>query len=117
MRDIFELCTTTPHDEKCAQTGNPNYHKMGRLEAVALKNQLMRMHGNPPGGAYFKITSNPHDFGTYFDLAVAYNEDDEDETDYMLKIESGIPDNWDEEALKELAEGGYDITEPEEEEN
>jgi hypothetical protein len=113
MRDYFELCTTTPHDEKCVQSNSPNYSRLSRIEARVLQNQLIRMHGTPPGGAYFKVTSNPHDFGTYHDLAIVYDEDDDEEVDYMLKIESGVPDNWDEIAKQELAEAGYTLEEEE----
>ena len=114
MTDYFELCTTTPHEEKCVQSNSANYSRLSKIEARVLKNQLLRMHGTPPGNVYFKVTSNPHDFGDYNDLAIVYNDNDEDEMDYMLKIESGIPNNWDDIAKQELAEAGYTLNEEKE---
>ena len=64
MRDSLEL-DCTPIDEPCAQVGSEDYAKNARLECKAFAAQLMRTFGEPPPGCSFKITSNPHDFGTY----------------------------------------------------
>ena len=109
MRDTFELGTTVPHSEQCAQVGSDNYTSLSRMEANALKAQLIREHGEPPFGTRLRIISCPHDFGTYYDLAIEYMEDDEESVEWMLKIEGGIPDTWDEVAKKELRDQGYTL--------
>jgi hypothetical protein len=109
MRDQFELSTTVPHDEPCIQIGEENYSKFSRLEAKVLIDQIKRTIGEPPSRAHLKIIECPHDFGVYHDVAVVYSDDDEESIDYMLNVESGIPDKWDDEAKKLLEENGYPV--------
>lgn len=107
MRDVFELGTTVPHDEPCSQVGDPDFYNLSRMEATALINQLRRIHGDEPARTKLKIIQCPHDFGTYVDVAIEYDDDHEESEAYMLKIEGGTPFNWDEEAKKELESKNY----------
>ena len=107
MRDRYELGTTVPHDEHCSQVGAPNFSTCSRMEARALISQLRRIHGPEPQGAVLKLISCPHDFGTYYDVAVEYNAALEEAEAYMLKIDGGVPDKWDEQARKELEAEDY----------
>lgn len=109
MRDQFELATTVPHEEKCIQMGDENYSKFSRLEAKVLIDQIKRTIGEPPERAHLKILDCPHDFGVYHDVAVVYADDDEEAVNYMLKVESGLPSEWDDEAKKLLKENGYPL--------
>lgn len=105
--DQFELAQTTPHEEPCAQVGSPNYSSNSRIEARTFINQLIRENGNPPDGVRFKITSHPHDFGSYLDVSIIFNDEDEACSNYAYDIESNTPDHWDSEAKQELKEAGY----------
>lgn len=107
MRDTFELATTVPHDEPCSQVGTAGYDKNSRLEAQALKNLLLRTLPPPPEGTGIRIIQCPHDFGSYLDLSVVYDDDDEESVEWMLKAECAVPGNWDEEAIGWLRENGY----------
>jgi hypothetical protein len=78
MRDQFELATTVPSDEPCVQIGEDNYSKWSRLEAYTLIEQLIRQLGEPPSLTFFKVISCSHDFGTYYDVAIVYDDDEED---------------------------------------
>lgn len=109
MRDQFELATTVPHDESCVQLGSENYEKFSMLEAQTLREQIFRKVGNPPAGCRINIIRCPHDFGTYLDLAVIYDDESEENVKWMLECESKIPFNWDEESLKKLREENYPI--------
>lgn len=109
MRDQFELATTVPHDEPCVQIGSENYSKWSRLEANTLIDQITRQLGEPPRSTRLKVISCPHDFGTYHDVAVVYDDDVEESEEYMLRVESELPCNWDEESRKKLNEAGYSV--------
>lgn len=111
MKDQFELATTVPNEEPCFQLGQPNYEKFGRIEARAFINQLLRMFGEPPFGCGFKIISCAHDFGTYYDVALVYDDESDEAQEWMLKVEGGLPENWDGEAKKELKENDYPVGE------
>lgn len=109
-REFFSLACT-PHDEECTQAGENTSDQI--KEAAALVNQLIRLYGEPPGGAEFILIRNEHEFGTYYEAGIFFEmlteeemeEADQDETSsqlYAQKCESGIPDKWDTEAIKEL---------------
>jgi hypothetical protein len=108
IQETFSLSTTTPHEEKCASVGDDNYSLNARLEARAYINQLVRAYGEPPEGSRFKITNNPHDFGCYKDIDYIYSDENEAHIDYLCKIEEGCQ-QWDQEAIKELCEGKYEL--------
>ena len=97
----------TPAGEQCAQLGSDDYHKWSRIEIRAYANQIKRMFPNMPAGLILKISSNPHDFGTYHELDVVYLTDDEEAETYAFNMENGIPEYWDEQATQELQEQGY----------
>ncbi len=109
MRDQFELGTTVPHDEQCSQMGDANFASYSKMEARALMNQILRTLGDPPARTGLKMISCPHDFGTYYDVAVIYDDELEESQEWMLKVESELPLNWDEEARNELKAQGYKI--------
>jgi hypothetical protein len=107
MKESFELATCCPLDEKGTQVSQTrDYLPWMRKEAAAFKNQLERLAAagtfGEQGGAYFRTRNCPHDFGTYIDIEVRYDEDSETETNFMLAVESNIPLTWDDEAKKEL---------------
>jgi hypothetical protein len=93
---------SSPAEEPCAQVGSDNYYEMAHRECRALIRQLRRKLGQEPPGARLYIKSNPHDFGTYYEVACKFNENDEAATEYAYKCESECPQNWDEKAKEEL---------------
>lgn len=99
---------SVPADEDCAQVGRPDYYGRAVVECRVLVNQLIRVHGEPPAGASFKIKGHPHDFGTYYEVEVKYDEESPLAIAYAFQCEE-LPENWDDEALKELASAGYPV--------
>ena len=100
MLDSLSL-SPTPAGEECAQLGDPDYSSRARKECRAFINQLIREFGEPPSGVGFRISQNPHDFGTYLDVEVRFRDDDE-AVEYAYNLEANLPEYWDEEAHKEL---------------
>jgi len=103
MREELSLAPV-PIDEPCAQLGDPDYLTRARKECRAFISQLTREFGEPPSGARLKITQNPHDFGTYLDVEVQFDDSVEEAAEWAYKVEANLPANWDEAALAELAE-------------
>jgi hypothetical protein len=99
--DILDL-GPTPAEEKCAQVGQDNYHEVSRREANAYIKQLRRMFGEEPAGARLTMKSYPHDFGSYLEVVVKFNENDEEAVEYAFKLEGNLPGEWDDEARQEL---------------
>lgn len=99
---------SVPCDESCAQVGQENYAKQARIECRALINQLERTfpYTGPDGTAWLFIKSNPHDFGTYYEVEVKYDTECEAACDWAFLLEASLPERWDEQALQELATHG-----------
>jgi hypothetical protein len=93
---------STPSDEECTQVGTDNYHERAIKECTAYKNQLERVFKDIPDGCYFSIKGFPHDFGTYYEVVVKYNEDNGEATEFACNVENNSPTKWDAEAKKEL---------------
>jgi hypothetical protein len=93
----------TPVEEACQQVGTPSYDgAMARAECKAFIHQLRRQFGPEPDGATLYVKSNPHDFGSYLEVAVKYDPNCEAAIEYAFKIEGNTPSFWDTEAVKEL---------------
>jgi len=103
MRDCIEI-GPTPSGEDCEQLG-PNYDRLkARKECKAFENQLRRafpeLNGNEK--TWTRIRSENHDFGTYYEVAVSFDSNDEDSIELAFRIESESPEYWDAEAKAEL---------------
>lgn len=93
----------TPVNENCAQVGDPDFNMKASKEMKAFINQLYRTFPDATENSVkFRIKWELHDFGKYGEVVVDYNCEDEMSYSYALNIDSNIPENWDEEALKEL---------------
>ena len=101
MRDHITI-GSTPYDESCAQVGSDRYHRVYRAECLAFINQLRRLFGPEPEDAYLRITSNPHDFGSYHEVICDYDCDTPNAVEYAYKCEAETPAEWDDLARAEL---------------
>ena len=105
MRDRIDI-GPVPAEESCAQVGSDRYARVCKKECSAFRNQLRRQFGEEPDGAAIVITSNPHDFGTYHDVAVSYDSEVAGALSYAMRVESETPGEWDDEARAKLTEAG-----------
>lgn len=91
-----------PFGEDCAQVGTADYANQAKKECSAYIGQLKRRFGEPPHGARLWTKPNLHDFGTYYEVVVAFDENNEAATDYAYRVEGHSPEEWDEQARKDL---------------
>lgn len=91
-----------PADEDCEQLGEGYNHARARKEGKAYISQLIRLHGEPPEGAMLKIKSCPHDFGTYCEVVVRYDDSVQAAVEYAFRVEGNTPSHWDDVAKAEL---------------
>jgi hypothetical protein len=99
MRDYLTL-GSAPYDEDCAQVGQPNFHVRARFECTVYAHQLNRIFHDGD----FKVKSFPHDFGSYYEVVIYY---DEKSAEYAFEVGHYLPSNWDEESRQQLKEKGY----------
>ncbi len=108
MKDYLDL-SPTPVDEPCAQVGSDDYSKRARLECRAFIGQLERAFPDAiAAGLYFRIKSNPHDFGSYYEVQAVFDDEDESQTEWAYTIEGELPQAWDNDARNELAAVGIE---------
>jgi len=102
MAQNFEYLCSTPVEEDCAQVGEENYEQRAKRECRALIGQLIRMYGEPPEGVTLVTKGFPHDFGTYYEVIVNFDDANRKQTAYACMLVDGLPDLWDEQAREEL---------------
>ncbi len=98
---------STPSDESCAQVGSDNYRQLAKMEINTFAKQCLRMFPNKPEGARYVFTNNPHDFGTYHELGIRFQMDDEESENYAYDVQNNMPSKWDDQARAELEQQGY----------
>lgn len=101
MRDRIEL-GPTPGNEDCAQVGSDGYRDRARRECQAYIRQLERTFPNAPFGACYGIRAYQHDFGTYLEVYISYDEDDASQASYAWNVEANLPGEWDATARAEI---------------
>jgi hypothetical protein len=93
MKDSISL-GSVPAYEKCEQLG-PNYRpEVARAECNRYIAQLRSQFGPEPQGARLFIKRNQHDFGTYLEVEVEFDDNNEAAIDYAFKLEREAPSKW-----------------------
>lgn len=104
MKDTLFL-GPAPHDERCAQLGpdDDEYISRARRECNAFIKQLKRTYGKElPESVRLRIVAERHDFGTYYEVGVTYDTDDEKAAEVAFWFDANVPATWDAEARAEL---------------
>ena len=89
---------SAPAGEDCAQLGTEGYSERAWRECRALIGQLRRAFGPEPPGVRLYVRHNPHDFGTYLSVNAEFDSEDQAGVTYAFRLESELPESWDDEA-------------------
>jgi hypothetical protein len=103
MKDYITL-GSTPTDEDCAQIGTDDYFEKSKKELRAYKSMLERLFSEKlkDSGVYLKIKIFPHDFGSYSEVCVVFDDENEKQIEIAYDMDNNIPSNWDDIAMSEL---------------
>ena len=82
-----------PAEEECMQVGDVGLPDLIR-EVRIFKDQLCRMFP----GHQFGVKTFPHDFGTYVEVVVYYDEMNFVSEERALEVDENLPSRWDDEA-------------------
>lgn len=105
---MFKLTIgSSPWGEDCAQTAHEGYEARARKECEVYAAQLVRFyeaaHGKAlPAGLRLETTDNPHDFGTYFEVAAVADEGNAEAAEAAEWLANEGPEEWDEQARAAL---------------
>jgi hypothetical protein len=102
---------SVPCDETCAQVGEDDYHRRADVECRAYIRQLHRHYEKANGclipmGLTLRKKNISHEYGTYYEVAAFFNDEDEDAMHASYWLESNLPEKWDDEAREELTRLG-----------
>jgi len=102
-RDFIHI-SPTPVEESCVQVGHSNYNQVVRQECYLfirdLENQILKKWSDIKINLVTK--SNPHDYGTYYEVVAYYDTEDKDSVDQAFFCESDAATTWSEEAQIEI---------------
>ena len=93
MRDYMAL-GPTPAAESCAQVGRDDYDGVSAMECKMFKEMLEAKFVNRPANTAFVVKSFPHDFGSYREVCIVFDDADEAATDFAYFVESNTPEYW-----------------------
>ncbi len=94
MRDYLSI-GSAPAEEDCAQVGTPDYSERSREECARFIELIRKTCGEPPVGASLVTKTFPHDFGSYREVCVVFDDENKAATEYAYKVENDAPATWD----------------------
>ena len=107
MRDYISI-GSAPCDEDCVPVNSRgDYHEAMRAECQRFLELIRKKLGPEPPGARLAIKSNPHDFGTYYDVVCYFYDEDEEARKYAFRCESDSPRTWADDKLTAEEEAAY----------
>ena len=90
----------TPAEESCAQVGDEDYR--GKALAEIRRYLVLLRRWGPEAEAWgcaFFVKSETHDFGTYHEAAIRFDNGDEAAAEYAYFVENHAPGRWDDNAV------------------
>jgi len=101
MRDYLEI-GSSPNGEDCVQVDSKSdYLPEMKLELKRYKKFLEDKFPIPVNVlAYFGIKWNSHDFGSYGEVVVYFDDDDEIAQEFAFYVEGNSPELWTDNEIK-----------------
>ncbi len=93
MKDYFNL-GPVPCEEAAAQLGEADYEIRALEECDRYIDLIKATLGPPPPGAALVTRSFRHDFGTYFEACVEFDDNIPEAWAYALLVEHKAPTRW-----------------------
>jgi len=93
VRDYLNL-GPTPCEEECAQLGEDDYAARARAECRRYVALIRAVVGPEPTGAQLSVRAFRHDFGTYYEVVVEFDDENPTATAYALRVENKAPKYW-----------------------
>ncbi len=93
MYDYIDL-GPTPAEEECEQVGG--YYNPDRAQADCRRfiDVIRSAMGPEPAGARLCIRRHVHDFGPYYEVAVRFEDGNDEAVDYASRVEEEAPTRW-----------------------
>jgi hypothetical protein len=97
-----------PLFEECASLGTDGYPARSKFECSIYRDMLLRLFPIPDKlNARIVIKSFPYEGDSYREVCVKFDSDCQEAIDYAYRVEADCPHNWDEIALRQIANSPY----------
>jgi hypothetical protein len=83
-----------PCNEECEQVGDNYDPSKARAECNRFINLIVEKMGVPPEGASLLVARESHDFGSYYEVAVRFDDSYPDAIEWAFNVEANAPMNW-----------------------
>jgi hypothetical protein len=97
MKDYLNI-DPVPMDEPCTQIDEGIQPQIEEAKRMV---HLLRKRFPNCNKINYQITRNPHDFGTYIDIRILFDEDDEVSESQAFFVEANLPFKWTDEEILE----------------
>ena len=94
MAREYMVVGATPANEECAQVGTENYSLLSRAECHRFIEHIRKVCGVEPEGAVLLVKTEPHDFGSYREVACRYDTEVRESMDYAWHVENSELRSW-----------------------
>lgn len=95
MRDFIDI-GSAPAEEDCVSVSRDvDYLPAMRAECLRFIELIRKTLGPEPEGAHLAVKSNPHDFGTYYEVVCYFQDDDDEARKYAFRCQDDAPATWD----------------------
>jgi hypothetical protein len=100
MKDYLSIGTVPCNEDCTANEPTGAYAAAQRREAALFAEQIARHYPEPDQG-YVTVKRFPHEFGSYYETCVVFDDENEAATTWAYNVESdslGVLTQWDEQS-------------------
>jgi hypothetical protein len=94
MDDDILYVGPCPAEEDAVQIGEPDYAQRAKTQCRAFIEAIRKTLGQEPEGARLSVASQPHDFGSYYEVVVRFDPEDREAAEYAYRVEAKAPTTW-----------------------
>ncbi len=94
MRDHISIASAPALEDSVQVNAQGDYHDAMKAECRRFLELIRKKLGPEPPGAMLAVKSNPHDFGTYYEVACHFDDQDEEAREYAFRCEAEAPTTW-----------------------
>lgn len=83
-----------PAEEEAVQIGEPDYPQRAKAQCRAFIDAIRKTLGSEPEGATLSVASQPHDFGSYYEVVARFDPKVREAAEYAYRVEAKAPTTW-----------------------
>lgn len=92
---------STPSSETCTQVSKTNEYLLEMREECQRYREMLEKRFPIPEGlnAFFSIRKFCHDFGSYYEVVIVFDDENETSSNFAYFAENNLPDSWEDKEI------------------